>query len=938
MAFNPFTWFRKHQRMLIAIVTIFVMFIFILQFGKGDIFERQWFRTERGEVVATINGTKFRETEVDRVAKKRKMASDFLLVNAALQHEKVLKELLDTELKSSSKANPFLDPYARLRRICQNAQERPRKANLTLMQAINDVLSDLQTLEQLGSDEKFAKESENLTRLQKVGAILGFQLWGLELQLTRRTGANAADELYFGGNAKKLEDTLDFIMWRQQAEKLGISLVDADVAREINREAAGREVFADLDKVNLEKDKTVSDFAARREYFPLTAKDLAEALRDEFRVAMAQGVLLGAEPGARAYRSFLGGVTTPAAGTPEEFLTFYRERRTRLTVEFLAVPAEKFLDKVTESPPSRGQLLARYEKFKDQEPDPASRDPGFKVPRQILVQYVTGDSGHKFYRDQAKEHASFHARLVAAYRGRGGDATSARASAAAGLLGMAAQGTLTSLLSLPALAIDNPLAEDYESYVNDHSPWLPPSRDLTDITEFERARRSRMLRPSSTLDPQVLASAIGNSTAGPLHGLCGLAQTAQVIETREAVRQVGGVLLASGDPQNLFGAAGLALAAQPRPLPYERVEPRLVAQLEERLAPELLLRGLTAFSRRLDELKKQPEKAEELIAKTLKENPTLKLASMTKPLSLEALAVGLERKEDLKLDALREPLLRQATRQLAQAEQFAAIAPQFAQQRDALRAALARPDRGMAAMLFQGKGTYEARVLGDESARTAVAWWRKEEHDAKRLDFAEVEQEVLRSWKMDHARVLARQEAEKLEAEINKAKWSPADAERFLREKQAAGLGPLFELEDVSQLVVPPQPVMPLREEYRPYLVPSDKLAMMPYAPADLARQLMTLERPGSAKVIEDAPQTTFYVAVLKVRDEPTVRQFREVYSRISTADPLYLMFVRQKADEYRRTVTEAMRRQAGKVGKDGRFEIPESLRKRDSRVEQDVE
>src|SRR5690242_19153187 len=39
MAFHPFQFFRKRQKSFLAVLTIFVMFIFILSYGKGDAFE-----------------------------------------------------------------------------------------------------------------------------------------------------------------------------------------------------------------------------------------------------------------------------------------------------------------------------------------------------------------------------------------------------------------------------------------------------------------------------------------------------------------------------------------------------------------------------------------------------------------------------------------------------------------------------------------------------------------------------------------------------------------------------------------------------------------------------------------------------------------------------------------------------------------------------------
>ncbi len=62
MAFNPFHSFRKHQKAIFAVLTIMCMLVFVLQFGRGDMFERMagLFGSSRGkgDVVATLYGKK----------------------------------------------------------------------------------------------------------------------------------------------------------------------------------------------------------------------------------------------------------------------------------------------------------------------------------------------------------------------------------------------------------------------------------------------------------------------------------------------------------------------------------------------------------------------------------------------------------------------------------------------------------------------------------------------------------------------------------------------------------------------------------------------------------------------------------------------------------------------------------------------------------------
>src|ERR1700680_5077475 len=82
MALHPFQSFRKHQKKLLAVLTIFVMFIFILSYGKGDAFDwlarkfgggRQKDKTE----VTTLYGEKVTLGDLDDLAQRRLMTNTF---------------------------------------------------------------------------------------------------------------------------------------------------------------------------------------------------------------------------------------------------------------------------------------------------------------------------------------------------------------------------------------------------------------------------------------------------------------------------------------------------------------------------------------------------------------------------------------------------------------------------------------------------------------------------------------------------------------------------------------------------------------------------------------------------------------------------------------------------------------------------------------------
>src|SRR5829696_557388 len=62
MAYNPFNIFRRNQKVIFAVLTVFIMFMFTLSSGVvgGDFFETftQWLgsKGKRGDAAATIDG------------------------------------------------------------------------------------------------------------------------------------------------------------------------------------------------------------------------------------------------------------------------------------------------------------------------------------------------------------------------------------------------------------------------------------------------------------------------------------------------------------------------------------------------------------------------------------------------------------------------------------------------------------------------------------------------------------------------------------------------------------------------------------------------------------------------------------------------------------------------------------------------------------------
>src|SRR5262249_31916800 len=142
-----------------------------------------------------------------------------------------------------------------------------------------------------------------------------------------------------------------------------------------------------------------------------------------------------------------------ATATPEEFFNYFREQRTALRAALLTVPVSRFLPLVKDKPPE-SELRTRYEKYKDQEPSPTSREPGFNEPRRIRVEHLYASPEDPYSRELTKQR-------LAAW---------AAASALAG----------SPLRTLVNLAAD-PLRQEYENELrlNDFPWFYNPREDLT---------------------------------------------------------------------------------------------------------------------------------------------------------------------------------------------------------------------------------------------------------------------------------------------------------------------------------------------------------------------------------------------------------------------------------------------------------------------------
>src|SRR6187402_3396921 len=100
MAFNPFNVFRRNQRAIFAVITVFIMFTFVLSSGMtggADFFD--WLpgmlrKGKKGDHLCTIAGTKVYTQDVETLRRHRMIANKFMAYASADTVQNLQRALL----------------------------------------------------------------------------------------------------------------------------------------------------------------------------------------------------------------------------------------------------------------------------------------------------------------------------------------------------------------------------------------------------------------------------------------------------------------------------------------------------------------------------------------------------------------------------------------------------------------------------------------------------------------------------------------------------------------------------------------------------------------------------------------------------------------------------------------------------------------------------
>lgn len=848
MAFNPFIAFRRHQKVIFATMAIVCMGLFVVSsgVGGGDLLQQfgDWAgrRTASAEAVATLNGKKIDELAVRQSQFNRQLADSYINMAVGNAHG----VLLNQAFAKIDKVDEVLkEPIFGLAMIAQ-ARDRGINQPEIILNQFARVQMGLRNARRTLEAGTSPTKAEQLRTVDDLVVLTDRQRMLFEKAILQ------SREGYFGGEIQKLDDTLDFLIWKDQADKLGIVMTDEDVDIAVQHEL----LFQKFDPATL---KTIDSILKQR-FNGYTVDSLKSALRDEFRVRAAKSAILGE----RVYTQ----TSPPVGATPDELFDWYKDVRSLVRVGLIEVPVANFLGKVTESP-TDAELKALYEKHRTDEYNPAMERPGFKEPRKVKVEWFHAPYTSEFYREAAKQDG-----LLRAVRQLG----SAMPATADGspLVGLGA------LLALQPAVGDAFLQRQYINYVDQLPKWTDP---------FGAGLRSG-IHDSSVLRPENIAMLVGSTMAGlstgpgALLGPLTLEGRSIIREVRDRARiGVSTILGAALDPAPLGVDAILTELVPPattmatiRDLLVERDRSDLVRWLvsadTERLAAEVAKRSknsdrnnLEAFINEFTHLRKLARGASQL----------------TDRFSLPT---------DPGLVNLRDAFNRQMN--LAGGEgdptgaQFAMLLTDgpFSQQRNS------RPESFQMQPLATADGVYYM--------------WRSEDREPRAVTFDEARPRVIEAWKFEKARALARAEAERLAADAK----NKTDLDLRVLAQSASPRG-LLELPPLAVW----NSKINFRggsPDYEPARIPSDKVAY----PGAMATPIVDLRKQpvGATTVVHDYPKANFYVAALLSKDEATPEQFRMVYKssmQPTLRDGLFDLFYGERQQQFRNEIMKQLREEA---------------------------
>ncbi len=913
MAYNPFNIFRRNQKAIFAVVTVFIMFTFVLSSGLGggaDFFDwlPRWLgsKSKKGDVVATLDGDKLYSSELEKIRHQRVIANRFMSRASDYAQQSLMSTAAAAEPTLSKDGKDLISSI------------RMYGSNPQLLQYI------------LGGQIESILRSPTAKPEDKDAA----RAIHAAMSLAGHRGGASGEHYFINSPNATNNDLVNFLLWQKKADQLGIKFTSDDVLKLIGKEFYG--FFRDDSEVAVKKElsKQMGGFSMNK---------AVEAIGEEFRVRAAQVAVLGSVGHGRRTDKTYGGF--PAFKPPYDVYEYYREQTSPTIYGTIPVAAANYLHLVKDpdenDPKVKDELLKLFDQYKDTEPNPGREMPGFKKPREIKLEWLSVTGAEPYYVKFAEEQL------------QAGE-LQAKVGSMMTVPFFGVSPALIAPMAAPT-ALKEPLVlKAYEDLKRRHElevrmGYGHSSAFLSDILSSSVVRPGNMAAAAGAVGGQLLA--FGN----PLAAMAKVVSGPMAYETRDRVNAgVPAILMALGSipavgeekfgiwigkpvpallgPSMFANAIGGAVAYQmmtPKALPIEAVKPMLMKELIKKTAKEIAF-GPTGDREPGSRFDAQPKKGDlqafidevNKLSDNGKTKDKEKLAAVQKYISEFAAKRGLTlgKSTDLRTEWT--------------LEEDPALAPLVTVQKDSLKSAggfhdnqyipfaqrffwttemnRRSPTSGNYAPEYypeQKPNTHES--LFSQEPKPQYVVWRTEEVPAQApKSYPAVKDAVKVAWKRAKAREMAKARAEALANEIRTTGPNSDALLKSFIEEEAQKLRNEFPADSKARDRIKPfliDGVSPLTSTANPTaksdlisfsptassgslnpfrLVPSENVK---YPSMPMLRTLMD-ERTKPVKttfVLADEPKDTYYVTTLLERKMKTDGMFQsEVYAE----DPLARM------------------------------------------------
>jgi hypothetical protein len=379
MAYNPFNIFRRHQKIIFAVLTVFIMLMFTLSSGLGggaDFFDwlPQWLGRKagkKGDQVCTIEGSKVYRGQLDDLNYQRVMANRFMSLAAGETYGVLDAYIREQSTRLSADARQIMQQVNQQEQLLPFFARDPQFASQLPMfiEELKNTVASIITLPTAKSEDK------DIARAKYAALSLMFVAGG---------------EHFFGNVPNRgNRDLIEFMLWQKKADQLGIQFTTDDIGTLIQSEFYG--FFRSDVPIRKHLQQNMAGFSMER---------CLAAIGEEFRVRMAQVAVLGPPyHGGRSDKTYGG---FPAFNTSYEIFNFYREETSPTTYAAVPVPALNFIDKVV-GEPTEDELNRLYLQYKNDEYNPGRESPGFREPRKTQLAFLGVTGAEPYYTKLAEE-------------------------------------------------------------------------------------------------------------------------------------------------------------------------------------------------------------------------------------------------------------------------------------------------------------------------------------------------------------------------------------------------------------------------------------------------------------------------------------------------------------------------------------------------------